>query len=94
MKRTLLLLAIISGSLACDRKTTYDYQVIDSDIIVGMTETLGTPTRSFKLNFLIDKPYGCMNYSIITKSEISDNKINIEFPGIYTPVKVLEILCQ
>lgn len=85
MKIAIFFVTVSLIIFSCKDKTKYDYQVVDSDIIVSMNEELGSPTRSFKLTFNTDKAYPCINYSMITNSEISDNKIKIEFLGIYTP---------
>lgn len=59
--------------------------LLSSDIVIKMNEELGNPTRSFKLSLWTDKSYPCMNYSIITNSEATTNKITVDILGIYAP---------
>jgi hypothetical protein len=85
LKRIIFLITIILSSPGCEKKTTYEYQVVDSDIVVRMYEELGTPNRSFELVLSTDKAYPCVNYSIITNSETIGNKIIIEIIGVHVP---------
>mgnify|MGYP000857685431 CR=1 FL=1 len=85
MKKAVFLLVILLSSISCEKTTRYDYQLIDSDIVISMSEELGNPTRSFKFGLQTDKAYPCINYSLITNSTTRTDKISIEVLGIYTP---------
>jgi hypothetical protein len=85
MKKITFIVITLFGSISCEKTTTYDYQVVDSDIVIKMSEELGNPSRSFKLGLWTDKAYPCINYSLITNSEATTNKITVDILGIYAP---------
>ena len=85
MKKAIFLLVILLSSISCEKTPKYEYQLIDSDIVIRMSEELGNPTRSFEFGLLTDKAYPCVNYSLITNSKTTTNKISIEVFGINTP---------
>jgi hypothetical protein len=83
MKKSIIIIIILIGLVSCGKTPKYDYQVVDSDIVIKMREELGNPNRSFKLNLLTEKGYPCMNYPLITNSDASSNKIIVDILGIY-----------
>jgi len=85
MKKTIFLLITFLSSISCEKTTSYEYQLIDSDIVIRMSEELGNPTRSFELGLQTDKAYPCINYSLITNSTSTTDKISIEVLGINAP---------
>lgn len=85
MKKTIFIVIALFGSISCEKTPKYDNQVVDSDIVIKMSEELGNPNRSFKLSLWTDKSYPCMNYSLITNSEATTNKIAVDILGIYAP---------
>lgn len=85
MKKASVLLCLLTLLLSCERATKYEYQVVDSDIVIKMSEDLGNPTRTFEFGLQTDKAYPCINYSLIINSEETTDKIIIDILGIYTP---------
>jgi hypothetical protein len=85
MKKIIFIVIALFASISCEKTPKYDFQVVDADIVVKMSEELGNPTRSFKLGLQTDKAYPCINYSLITNSETNTDKISIDVVGIYTP---------
>lgn len=85
MKKTIFLLIALISSISCEKTTRDEYQVVDSDIIIRMSEELGNPTRTFELGLQTDKAYPCINYSLITNYETTTDKITIDILGIHSP---------
>ncbi len=85
MKKTIFIVFAILGLTSCEKTPKYDYQVVESDIVVKMREDLGNPIRSFELGLHTDKAYPCINYYLITNSETKTDKITVEVLGVYTP---------
>lgn len=85
MKKTTFILIALLSSAGCEKTTNYDYQLVDSDIVIRMREELGNPKRSFELVLQTDKAYPCINYSLITNSTTTTDRISIEVLGINAP---------
>lgn len=85
MKKPLFLLITFLSSISCEKTTNYEYQLIDADIVIRMSEELGNPTRSFKLGLQTDKAYPCINYALLTSSTMTTEKISVEVFGINAP---------
>jgi hypothetical protein len=85
MKKALFIFFTLAGLLSCDKSPVYDYQVVDSDIIIKMNEELSSTARSFELSLLTDSAYPCVNYSLITNSSATTTKITVDILGVYTP---------
>jgi hypothetical protein len=89
MKKAIFLLIIFLSSISCEKTPNYEYQLIESDILIRMSEELGNPIRSFKFGLQTDKAYPCINYSLITNSTTTDDKISVEVFGINAPTVCL-----
>lgn len=85
MKKIVGFLIIALASLSCEETKSYEYQIIDSDINIKMSEQLGTQARTFQLRLATDKAYPCINYYLKTNSEANTNGIFIEILGVYVP---------
>jgi hypothetical protein len=85
MKKPIFFVLALLSSISCEKTTKYDYQLLNSDVVIRMNEELGNPARSFELDLKTDISYPCINYSLITNSEANTSKISIEILGIYEP---------
>ena len=85
MKKTIFILIVLLSSISCEKTSNYESQLVDSDIVIRMREELGNPTRSLEFGLQTEKAYPCINYSLITNSTTTTDKISIEVLGINAP---------